>query len=102
MSELSFVKVFEKDGCFCATLGAEHALDAALSHFLDTGRDVVVTLTQLNGDVYCVRASNIDSWRISTPEGRRKDVELEALNREEHKQYRADYGLAWLDDESTY
>lgn len=91
----TFVKVWECDGMLCVEAGSEHAIDAAVSHYLDTGRDSLVHLCLLSGDAYTVQASRITSWRVCTPAGRRKDEAIRLAQETEDKELQAEFG--WRD-----
>ena len=78
----TFVKLWEKDGGgICFTEGSEHTIDAAVDHWLETGRDSIVHLVQVGGDSYHVLASHITSWSVSTAAGRRADSAIYAASR---------------------
>lgn len=99
MNELgSYLKVWESDGTNCTIMPTDkHAIDAAVQAWLDTGRDSLVYLSQINGDEYITLASRITSWRVVTPEGRRKQIELDAMSKDEDKTLKAEYGVPWED-----
>lgn len=94
----TFVKVWEDGGeAICIDAAYVHSLDAAVTQWLDTGRDSVVHVGLLCGDEYAVLASAITSWRVCTPAGRARDAALEERARQEDAAYRADAGAPWSD-----
>lgn len=72
---------------------AEPALDAAVSHYVDTGRDALVTMEPLegNGSSVTVLASVVYGWYRSTEESQRRVIELavkdEATNNAAHREF---------------
>lgn len=93
----SYLKIWEDQGVSCCMPEDESALDAAVSHYLDTSRDSLVHMTQINGDHYVIRASQILAWRLVTSTGRRKDMESKAAQAEEERTLKAEFGM-WETD----
>ena len=92
-----FIKVYDNDGCVDCEIDGLNSLDAAVGRYLDTGRDSVVTLTMCDGDEYNVKASVVGTWIISTPEGRAKNIRLNAEFKEEAKATKQALGV-WEDE----
>jgi len=85
--------LWEDDGPVNLQPGDEGKLDTAVLEFLREGRDSLLYLTSLSGEVYVTRASNVCGWIISTPETRTRAVELESIAREENRRNREAFGL---------
>ena len=84
MTEIgSFIKVWETNSVYCVELADKHAIDAAVEKYLETGRDSLLYLMLHSGDEYITRVSCIMNWRESTPEGRQRQRELDAAQKEE-------------------
>lgn len=47
------------------------SIDAAVSHYLDTGRDALLHLTTIPGMEVTLRASSCTAWWVSTPSVRK-------------------------------
>lgn len=75
----SFLVVWHTDGTGYQ-IRAQHAptIRDAVTRWLREGYDQVVDLTALSGDGFCIKASCIDSWTLSTPEGRAAKQEIDA------------------------
>lgn len=68
-------------------------LDAAVTAFLETGRDSLLHLTAIQGETFVIRASRLLYWLVSTPEGRFRGVEFVAASDEEQRAAREACGL---------
>ena len=78
--------VFEADNSQARLdVSDESAIDAAVSSFLETGKDSLLHLTFVEGDEYVVRASRITSWFRSTPEFRERSDAVDAKVKEEKR-----------------
>jgi hypothetical protein len=99
MSDIgTFLRLFEVDDATVAVLREhEDEVDAAYSHWIERGIDKVLRLTTSHGDEYVTCASRIERFTVSTPEGRRKAIQLEAAGVEEDA---ANYRAAGLPYES--
>lgn len=98
----SWLVVFEiANGSTHVDPGDEGALDAAVSRYLDSGgtRDELLCLTLAEGGAYRVRASQISSWYLSTPEHVRHNLIRTHAQRESDRTLRAALGLPWKEDE---
>ena len=73
----------------------EPRIDAAVSAYVESGctRDRVLHLTFTDGREYSVRASVITSWARSTPETRRRALELQKFAEDEDQQLRQELGI---------
>jgi hypothetical protein len=99
MSLGRFITVYEVDGDTLAIESTyESELDAAYTGWVERGIDRVLRLTQIHGDEFVMRASQILSYAISTPEGREKHTSLEKVAKDERKGNRQTAGLPWEDD----
>ena len=90
-------------GSFTVRSEDEPRIDAAVSAFLDSGgtRDTLLDLTTTEGFDLRLRTSNVASWMRSTPEGRRRQLDIERLQREETEAFEEEAGLnRWEDGES--
>ena len=101
MSCGTFVAVWTRDGdTVSVVVDEEPRISAAVSQHIESGgtRDGVLDMTLVNGAVFCVRASEVTSWAISTPESRAAQRAWEAaLDEEEETNKRA---RGWTEDES--
>jgi hypothetical protein len=94
----TYVVLFEENGQCRALPDAVSSMDAAVTLFLDTGRDQLVHLTTLSGCEYVTRASLINGWMISSPETREREVHFEKKAIDEDKANRVAAGLPWESD----
>ena len=79
----------------------EGALDAAVSRYLDSGgtRDELLCLTLSEGGTYRVRASQVSSWYLSTPDHVRHNLIRTHAQRENDRAIRTSMGLPWKEDD---
>lgn len=94
-----FLSVYDMQGGLASVEpGDEGRLDAAVTAYLDSGgtRDSLIHLTMTNGQRYAIRASAVQSWILTTPEGRLKSLEIEQASRQEEKANRMALGI-WED-----
>lgn len=96
----TFLRLFEVDGS-SMRIDAERSgsIDAAVSNYLDTGRDSLLHLMTLSGESFVVRASRITSWWVSTPEGRETSLRHDKEERDEEQASRILVGLPYKDPE---
>lgn len=99
MSDGIFLRVWEETGSVIVDPAEKHSIDAAVSQWLREGRDSLLHLTTASGEEYVTRASGIQCWLLSTPEGRMRSIEIEKWTEEERKHQRAELGLGWEDHE---
>ena len=98
MSGERYLRVWDDDGSYCVTEECESSLDAAVSLYLAEGRDSLIQITWVGGDTFKVRASLMKCWTLSTPEGRRRETEIEAERKQERDENRQAAGLpSWED-----
>lgn len=92
---ITYCKIFEDDGNICVRPEQESRINAAVSQYVDSGgtRDTLLDLETLAGETYYTKASRITSWYVSTPETRRKIIEVEKLLEDEKKAFQADLGI---------
>lgn len=95
---MEYLIVYEEDSQVLVVTGDEPQIDAALTSYLETGRDSLLHLTTVSGEPYKVRASHIMAWMQSTPESRSRRAELEKAGRDEETINRSTYGLPWVDE----
>lgn len=69
------------------------SLDAGVESYQSGVRDRVLALPSVGGEVFHVVASDVRSWRRSTPASRQRTVEREHALDEERKGFRADLGV---------
>lgn len=84
------------DGDSCdVEVGEESRIDAAVSAFAGSGNtvDSILYLTSITGATLRVLSSHITSWMESTPETRRKSVELNQILDNENKDLMAEFGI---------
>jgi hypothetical protein len=90
----TFIKVWEvEDGAFCLHIDELDKLDRAVTKFVTVGIDELVSFTLINGDDYTVKISRIYGWRISTKEGRLRDLEMHVAQKDEDKKFNAEHGI---------
>lgn len=96
----TFVKVFDDGAYWTIQPHEEPRIDAAVSDYVDSGggRDRLLQLDAMDGDRLKILASSIRSWFISTPEGRRRNIELEKIAADETKEVRQSLGI-WSEEE---
>lgn len=95
----TYLLVWDKDdNCYHAHKRFLPRLGDAVSAYLETGRDSLIQLTALSGDVYVLRASNVNAWQVTTPEGRKAEVEMQLALEVEAQAIKLELGL-WDDDE---
>lgn len=95
----TWLTVWEVDGSdYTVAADNEPSIDAAVTRHIDSAgtRDTLLTLEFTSGCMYRVRASQITSWAISTPETRRRALELEQWEQEEDERIRHELGI-WED-----
>lgn len=90
-----YVRLWTVDGESWAVLAEdEPRIDAAVSLWIDSGetRDALLLLTLTGGDAFKVRASMCASWFLSTPAGRRRELEFGKAADDENKRVRQEIG----------
>lgn len=97
--DVTYLKVFEETGQILVEPGHADSIDAAVTHFMETGRDSLLHLTTVAGEDYVTRASNVLCWVTSTPAGRLRSLEFEKHNADERAEARAALGLPYEDPE---
>lgn len=98
MSIGTYIRVWDAQGGSADVDAADEGrIDAAVQRFIETGGhvDTVLDLTMLNGASYRVLASTIQSWIVSTPDTRLRQMELQKESEEEEREYRVALGLPW-------
>lgn len=97
----SFLKVWQGENWVLAIPEEEPRIDAAVSQWIDSGgtRDTILRLTLVDGDTFTLRASTIDSWLLSTPEGRRRSHEWDKAAEDERREQRTAAGFPWDEDD---
>ena len=94
----TYLIVWDTDGSsYHAQSRFLNRIGEAVQTYLDTGRDSLLQLTALTGDVYVLRASNVLMWQVTTPDGRRAEVEMQVALQVEEQSLKADFGI-WEDD----
>lgn len=92
----TYLCIWEKNGSkFWAIPDDISRIDAGVQQYLDTGRDSLLCLTAYSGGDYFTKASNINCWRLSSPESRHLNAKQEAMEREEQQAHKAEFG--WVD-----
>lgn len=82
----TFLRVWDARGATVRLLPEEESrLDAAVSHYLETNRDTLLSLTTFDAGEFKTRASDCMSWMLSTPESRERSVVVEMALRAEEK-----------------
>lgn len=95
----TYLLIWDKDdNCYHSDKRHLSRLGDAVSACLDTGRDSLIQLTALSGDVYVLRASNINAWQVTTPDGRRREVEMQIALEFEAETIKQELGI-WDEDE---
>lgn len=92
----TWLTVWEEGGLsYTVDAADEPRIDAAVSRYVDSGesRDSIIALAFTDGRDYRVRASQITSWAISTPETRHRALELDKMQDEETKRIKAELGI---------
>jgi len=79
----------------------EGALDAAVTRYLESGgtRDELLCLTLSEGGTYRIRASQVSSWYLSTPDHVRNNLIRNAAQRDIDRATRASLGLPWKEED---
>lgn len=85
------------DNCYHAHSRFLSRLGEAVQTYLETGRDSLVQLTALSDDVYVVKASNVTAWQVSTPNGRKAEVEMQLALEVEAQAIKHELGI-WEDE----
>lgn len=94
----TYLKVFDRlDGCVICTPEDEPRLDAAVTTWITTHRDVLIDLTMIEGCSYKTLASTIGSWCLSTPESRSRRVAIDHESETEYQTLRRAEGI-WDDE----
>lgn len=96
MSLGTFCTVYTDDGdSIMIDVAKEPSINAWVEEYIASGetKDTLLELNALDGSTYCVRASAISGWCITTPESRRRLVELELACAEEERTLRAEFGV---------
>lgn len=89
--------VWEEGGSYYTVdVADEPRIDAAVSRYMETGRDSLLALTFTDGREYRVKASQITHWAVSTPETRQRAVELDKAQDEETQRFKREAGI-WED-----
>lgn len=95
----TYLLVWDKDdNCYHAHTRHLTRLGDQVGAYLETGRDSLIQLTALTGDVYVLRASNVHAWQVTTPDGRKKEVEMQFALELEAQAIKLELGI-WDDDE---
>lgn len=87
----------KEDNCYHADKRFLARIGEAVSQYLDTGRDSLLQLTAISGDVYVLRASNVTAWQVTTPEGRLAEVEMQMALELEAETIKRELGI-WDDE----
>lgn len=96
----TFVRLWTSDGgSWSIAVEEEPRIDAAVSRWVDSGetRDTLLLVTLTGGDPLKLRASFVASWMISTPEGRRRELEISKESDDEQERVRKELGI-WEDE----
>lgn len=94
---MKYIRLYESDGYVLVHETEDPRIDAAVSRYIDNGRDTLLLLDCLDGSVYRCLASNIRSWYTSTPESRRQSLAWERDSKAEAKELRISLGI-WEDE----
>ena len=88
------------DSNWNVSLDDEPRIDAGVSSYIDSGGnvDTLLDITTVDGAALRIRASTVVAWFVSTPETRRRSVDLGRMQAEERAANRQSAGL-WDDDE---
>ena len=81
----TWINLYEKDSLARIAAHEESHIDAAVTTYLDTGKDSLLHVEFVEGGEYCVRASQITSWYCNTAEFRGRSRALERMIEEEKK-----------------
>lgn len=87
-----------EDNCYHAESRYLQRIAEAVTQYLDTGRDSLLQLTAVSGDIYVLRASAIRVWQVTTPEGRKAEIEMQLALEFEAQAIKHELGI-WDDDE---
>lgn len=98
MSAPSYLQVWEEDSAIKIHASCLQSIDAAVLQWRERGIDSVLNLETWAGEPVTLLASRITSWLLSTPEGRQREIEMEAELRAEVQHNRAAVGLPWEDE----
>ena len=94
MSLGTYIRVWEWNGdTMMIERHHESEIDAAYTAWVDHQIDKVLRFLTLHGDEYVTRASQIDTWTVSTPLGRKRAYEIIAAEDEEDAANREAAGL---------
>jgi hypothetical protein len=97
----SWVCIYDAlDSLWTVGVDDEPRVDAAVSRYLDSGgtTDTLLDLTTIENETLRIRASLVVAWFVSSPETRRRSVEVESMQKSEHAANRQATGQ-WTDDE---
>lgn len=92
----TYLRIYDvNDGVVVCVPEDEPRLDAAVTDYVDSGctRDRVVDLTLREGVSYKLRASQVASWFVSTPESRRERASIDAEDQRESEGYKHELGI---------
>lgn len=94
----SFIVVWDLDGtCYHAQMQYRERLAEAVVDYLETGRDCLIQMLAVSGDVFVLRASQVHSWQVSTPEGREQQQRVMLALATEEAEIKASLGI-WDDE----
>jgi len=91
----NFLRVWDESGSFCDfEVEEEPRVNSAVQRWVDSGRtkDTVLDLTTKGGEPFCVLASTITSWKVSTLEGRVAGVDFDVSLQNEIRGLRESLG----------
>jgi len=95
MNAASYLRVWEGDSHYLCEVQEEPRVDAAVERWISSGRtnDTLLRLTMIDGDEVAILASRVTSWMVSTPEGRRRAIEWDAVYRSEREAMKQEAGI---------
>lgn len=95
---MRYVKLWDEDGTVAVMPDEEPRIDAAVSEYLNTGRDSLLDLELVSAAMYKTRASLVRSWMMGDADTRRREIEYEKAQRDEAQAVRHELGI-WSDDD---
>jgi hypothetical protein len=95
----TYLRVYDKtEGFISCDPADEPRVDAAVGAYIDSGgRDRIIDVTLAEGVPYKLLASQVTAWFVSTPESRRKRVEMNANSDAELEGHAREFGI-WEDE----
>lgn len=81
-----WINVYDSNGSWARVFVSEESeIDAAVTRWIDEKKDSILHLRFIEGEDYCILASEIKSWYKNTKEFREREAEVTRMIKDEQK-----------------